>query len=1257
MKRTCIIEKALSVFIIVFLLGLFFFIPLFATNSVKAKNLSYDHIHFQGKIVNTDGTNVTNGTYNFRFVIYDNSTDGTPLWNGDYVLALNNGIIDVNLYLEESVFDNTDLHLQICFDANGVADDSSNSNCGTGTHRYEEVFSTRVGLTSVPYAFRARKLIDASGNSYDFSSFVQVAPFVAQVDTSDRSTLFLNKAGTYGNLIQLQSNGTDVFSVGYDGLITGTRGLALTGTTDINTVGVADTTIGSSGGGTITIGATSGSNLILQDAEWGVTGAGEGTFTSLTAPTIYGIDTLTLSGASNGSPGHAHIILNGLGQGNVAIGTLSPGAKLHVLGTTEQLRLGYDENNYYITTVGSMGEVTFDAVGTGASFTFNDDLNLSTGILRGSDSEQLLLGVTSDLFQVVRGGNTYEVCDSSGNCGQTGMPIGTGGQMMYNNAGTWEAFSDMYWDDTNYRLGIGTVSPDFYLDVSGNVRIESNNSLFFGGTGSSDYFGSINNTGSAVGFTFASNIAGSDTLIIKPQIASVISAFNGTLTSEDLTSNRTWILPNSSGTVAMTDSAMTGTFDGINLATGTQGGVSYFSSTTQLTSSAAGTSGQVLLSGGTGAPTWANISSLFTEGTAIDFTGTTNVTIAFDSTELGTTTWNTGTDFTWTFDTTATVDPTLAFGNGYLNLGNARFGIGVGGAPSYMLDIKGTSTMADFLRIQNASGANVLRISDIQMNVDVPTSFNTAGDVEVAYDLYFSNPIASTIASNSSLYLEAGDSFEAHDVVLRSKGSGNVVIEGDQASSYVAVISNTNTGTNADGLLIQIGNTGNMDNNNNFIEFRNGSGTAVGNIDGGGGSNVRYNTSGADYAEYFKSKSDIEKGYIVGMDRDGYAKKATRSTQILGVVSTSPGFVGGVNYSKKSGEYDILTGLMGQIPTVVLTTKNSIIKTGDPITLSAIEGVGILSEKPGIIVGRAMNSTESWNNESCRPVSNMDKISWPSFNKEKYPCFSVSVASLPEKLRDEFIKEYNLELTDDILLGRVMAYINVNYSMPAEYKLALEKLVTPVKDTYDNDEIIQPVDNVGTNSIFWVLDGETSIRSGYNVIASKFVGTIVESNIISTGTLSVAGDKFTVDSLGNLLMTGDIIAKSADLMQLATDSIRSLTPGKGVTLELRAGEKFAIKSTANGEVFTVNEHGKLSVKGASSNGTVGTDKIASGNKGYFVSTDKVTSSSKIFITLATVSDSPVAVTKVEEGKGFYVELKESATEDIQFNWWLVDVIN
>jgi hypothetical protein len=76
----------------------------------------------------------------------------------------------------------------------------------------------------------------------------------------------------------------------------------------------------------------------------GVTGsgatalAGSPTFTtSITSPVVYGGSaagaTLTLDGTSNGSPSNAYVLINPSGQGNVGIGTTTPGALLEVNGS------------------------------------------------------------------------------------------------------------------------------------------------------------------------------------------------------------------------------------------------------------------------------------------------------------------------------------------------------------------------------------------------------------------------------------------------------------------------------------------------------------------------------------------------------------------------------------------------------------------------------------------------------------------------------------------------------------------------------------------------------------------------------------------------------------------------------------------------------------------------------------------------------------------------------------------------------------
>ncbi len=66
----------------------------------------------------------------------------------------------------------------------------------------------------------------------------------------------------------------------------------------------------------------------------------------------------------------------------------APTAQLQVRATTEQMRLDYDASNYYSVTVGSSGGVTFDAVGSGAKFTFSDSIEVA-------DAKDIVVGTST----------------------------------------------------------------------------------------------------------------------------------------------------------------------------------------------------------------------------------------------------------------------------------------------------------------------------------------------------------------------------------------------------------------------------------------------------------------------------------------------------------------------------------------------------------------------------------------------------------------------------------------------------------------------------------------------------------------------------------------------------------------------------------------------------------------------------------------------------------------------------------------------
>lgn len=66
-------------------------------------------------------------------------------------------------------------------------------------------------------------------------------------------------------------------------------------------------------------------------------------------------------------------------SGNIFVKVVNSTA-LKATAITEQQRLEYDVSNYYSVTVGSTGDVTFDASGSGPSFTFLDSVNITSSI-------------------------------------------------------------------------------------------------------------------------------------------------------------------------------------------------------------------------------------------------------------------------------------------------------------------------------------------------------------------------------------------------------------------------------------------------------------------------------------------------------------------------------------------------------------------------------------------------------------------------------------------------------------------------------------------------------------------------------------------------------------------------------------------------------------------------------------------------------------------------------------------------------------
>lgn len=397
-------------------------------------------------------------------------------------------------------------------------------------------------------------------------------------------------------------------------------------------------------------------------------------------------------------------------------------------------------------------------------------------------------------------------------------------------------------------------------------------------------------------------------------------------------------------------------------------------------------------------------------------------------------------------------------------------------------------------------------------------------------------------------------------------------IRDSQTATAAAQIFNTSTGTDADGLVLKLGNTSTsaVASTNHFLSFETAGIGIVGSVQGNDGTGVTYATSGiADFAEYVKKdqNQNIPFGSVVCFDNNGLAVKCdTENNKIIGVASERPAFLGGKNL----GNGSIAVGLIGQVETFV-ANLNGEIKAGDILTASDIPGVAVKTTKAGQVIGKAL--------ENLNTTDESKVIGFYDPDSKEYR----SKADLPDiPIKSTIVRVF-----------KIPALINVSWHDPGAYLAQNGDFI--ISSTGSNGYSISNSRNeVLTNIEGFLKIVSANIKAGYVHAQALTVAGIVQASEIITSSLIVTSDSIIVngqnlrDYIVNVVKDSgatspDVTSPIINTDRLATNIISPLGESLIVKLATPSAEinnsSFIIQNSSGSAVAKIDDQGNASFSG------------------------------------------------------------------------------
>jgi hypothetical protein len=181
---------------------------------------------------------------------------------------------------------------------------------------------------------------------------------------------------------------------------------------------------------------------------------------------------LAVRGAGDPSTAtYDNTIFSVVGDGRVGVRAIDPSATFHIVGKAT----GYPDNAFLVDGHGGTTDKLLEARGSGTSrFVVMGDGKVGIGAPAPATALDVVGTVSATAF-VGDGSQLTNI--AAGAVGAAGSDT----QIQFNDDGDMAGASNLYWDETNDRLGIGTSAPTGRLFVTGaGVSSPGNASLYYG---------------------------------------------------------------------------------------------------------------------------------------------------------------------------------------------------------------------------------------------------------------------------------------------------------------------------------------------------------------------------------------------------------------------------------------------------------------------------------------------------------------------------------------------------------------------------------------------------------------------------------------------------------------------------------------------------------------------------------------------------------------------------------------------------------